>query len=227
MSPRLSFSNDFSQAETIPTPLQFQSCSSNFRDFDFCFHSRETNLEWSSADELFVDGKMLPVEMKKKIDTSQEIIADKDSRHEISKGNKIPSKRNEAISRHFANQEIKKKIAPPFPPLRAFLEATGAEEGYVNEDWISHDKFTETKISCKKKNNSSSSSRWSFGGTNVIVIKGLFDDQFRQFHFHMYTLKMGDYTVLLVAVDDCGLRQSAETQLNLTPSLIAIGFLDE
>lgn len=170
MSPRLSFSNDFSQAETIPTPLQFQSCSSNFRDFDFCFHSRETNLEWSSADELFVDGKMLPVEIKKKIDTSQEIIADKDSRHEISKGNKIPSKRNEAISRHFANQEIKKKIAPPFPPLRAFLEATGAEEGYVNEDWISHDNFTETKISCKKKNNSSSSSRWSFGGTNVSML---------------------------------------------------------
>ncbi|KAF2295324.1 hypothetical protein GH714_032574 [Hevea brasiliensis] len=136
MSPRLSFSIDFCQEETIPTPLQSQSCSSNFNDFDFCFHSNEINLENSSADELFVDGKILPVEIKKKIAASQELHrpiiipspfpplrafvesastkkdADKDSRHEISEGIKSLSKHNEANHKNFINQEIKKKITP-------------------------------------------------------------------------------------------------------------------
>ncbi|KAJ9173054.1 hypothetical protein P3X46_016230 [Hevea brasiliensis] len=136
MSPRLSFSIDFCQEETIPTPLQSQSCSSNFNDFDFCFHSNEINLESSSADELFVDGKILPVEIMKKIAASQELHrpiiipspfpplrafvesastkkdADKDSRHEISEGMKSLSKHNEANHKNFINQEIKKKITP-------------------------------------------------------------------------------------------------------------------
>ncbi|KAI4352211.1 hypothetical protein L6164_006484 [Bauhinia variegata] len=69
MSPRISFSHDFSQLDVIPVEQQsFRSNSSGLNssmDFDFCV--RESfEQESSSADELFSDGRLLPIEMKKK-----------------------------------------------------------------------------------------------------------------------------------------------------------------
>ena len=69
MSPRISFSHDFSQLDVIPVerhPLRSNSSGLNSStDFDFCVHESLEH-ESSSADELFSEGRILPVELKKK-----------------------------------------------------------------------------------------------------------------------------------------------------------------
>ncbi|TKY64795.1 hypothetical protein E2542_SST07646 [Spatholobus suberectus] len=69
VSPRISFSHDFSQSEVIPVEqLPFGSNSSGLNssiDFDFCV-SESFELESSSADELFSHGRILPTEVKRK-----------------------------------------------------------------------------------------------------------------------------------------------------------------
>ncbi|CAN8238543.1 unnamed protein product [Cochlearia groenlandica] len=79
MSPRISFSRDFIQSDSIPIekrPLRpSSSSSSNSKpsslDFDFCIPGGVNSGEsfdqgsWSAA-ELFSDGKILPTEIKKK-----------------------------------------------------------------------------------------------------------------------------------------------------------------
>lgn len=69
VSPRISFSQDFSQTDVIPVEQQpFRSNSSGLNsniDFDFCV-SETLDLDSSSAEELFSDGRILPTEIKKK-----------------------------------------------------------------------------------------------------------------------------------------------------------------
>lgn len=69
MSPRISFSHDFSQQGVIPIekhPLRSNSSNMNSSiDFDFCVNET-SELESSSADELFSHGIILPTELKKK-----------------------------------------------------------------------------------------------------------------------------------------------------------------
>ncbi|XP_058740006.1 uncharacterized protein LOC131612219 [Vicia villosa] len=69
VSPRISFSQDFSQTDAIPVEQHpFRSNSSGLNpsiDFDFCVN-QTLNLESSSAEELFSDGRILPAEIKKK-----------------------------------------------------------------------------------------------------------------------------------------------------------------
>ncbi|XP_061351936.1 uncharacterized protein LOC133296906 [Gastrolobium bilobum] len=68
-SPRISFSHDFSQSDVIPVeqhPLRSNSSGLNSSiDFDFRV-SESFELESSSADELFSDGRILPTEVKRK-----------------------------------------------------------------------------------------------------------------------------------------------------------------
>lgn len=69
MSPRISFSQDFSQTGgVIPVekhPLRSNSSGLNSSiDFDFCVHE-SSHLESSSADELFSHGIILPTQIKK------------------------------------------------------------------------------------------------------------------------------------------------------------------
>lgn len=68
MSPRISFSHDFSQSDFIPVerhPLRSNSSGLNSSiDFDFCVQE-SLELE-SSAEELFSGGRILPTEIKKK-----------------------------------------------------------------------------------------------------------------------------------------------------------------
>ncbi|KAH1215494.1 hypothetical protein GmHk_13G036620 [Glycine max] len=68
MSPRISFSHDFSQSDVIPVekhPLRSNSSGLNSSmDFDFCVHE-SLELESSSADELFSHGVLLPTQIKK------------------------------------------------------------------------------------------------------------------------------------------------------------------
>ncbi|KAK7381072.1 hypothetical protein VNO78_33596 [Psophocarpus tetragonolobus] len=68
MSPRISFSHDFSQSDFIPVekhPLRSNSSGLNSSiDFDFCVHE-SLELESSSADELFSHGVIIPTQIKK------------------------------------------------------------------------------------------------------------------------------------------------------------------
>ncbi|KAL2527919.1 hypothetical protein Fot_20520 [Forsythia ovata] len=68
LSPRISFSNDLSQTDdVIPVEKYIQSNSSSTVDFDFCVFRESFDQESSLADELFFDGKILPVEIKKRL----------------------------------------------------------------------------------------------------------------------------------------------------------------
>ncbi|KAL2504382.1 hypothetical protein Adt_20003 [Abeliophyllum distichum] len=68
LSPRISFSNDLSQKDDlIPVEKYIQSNSSSTADFDFCVFRESFDQESSLADELFLDGKILPVEIKKRL----------------------------------------------------------------------------------------------------------------------------------------------------------------
>ncbi|MCD7457887.1 hypothetical protein HAX54_036524 [Datura stramonium] len=69
-SPRISFSHDISQTDTVPVSSTDSSSSASSLDFDFCVFHQSFALESSSADELFFDGKILPIEMKRKIPPS-------------------------------------------------------------------------------------------------------------------------------------------------------------
>lgn len=72
LSPRISFSHDFIHAEAIPVEQRpnSRSSSSAFNssfDFDFCIREC-SHQESSSADEIFSHGKILPLEIKKKLE---------------------------------------------------------------------------------------------------------------------------------------------------------------
>ncbi|KAK6927941.1 hypothetical protein RJ641_006532 [Dillenia turbinata] len=72
MSPRISFSHDFIDSVSVQQQLQnlqLNPDSSVFEqthDFDFNI-GQSFELESSTADELFLDGKILPTEIKKKV----------------------------------------------------------------------------------------------------------------------------------------------------------------
>ncbi|KAL6587912.1 hypothetical protein OROMI_000890 [Orobanche minor] len=70
MSPRISFSHDLSQSDVVPVEQYIRtnsSSSSSMNDFDFCVFRESFSHESSSADELFFDGKILPIEIKKRL----------------------------------------------------------------------------------------------------------------------------------------------------------------
>lgn len=68
-SPRISFSYDLSQSDTVPVEQLFRSFSSASVDFNFCVQENSDHHHASMADELFSDGKILPTEIKPKTDT--------------------------------------------------------------------------------------------------------------------------------------------------------------
>ncbi|XP_052195365.1 uncharacterized protein LOC127803289 [Diospyros lotus] len=68
VSPRISFSHDLSQSDVVPVEQQLlRSNSSSGIDFDFCTRKSNYDQESSSADELFSDGKILAIQIKKKV----------------------------------------------------------------------------------------------------------------------------------------------------------------
>ncbi|MCD7453012.1 hypothetical protein HAX54_019269 [Datura stramonium] len=72
MSPaRISFSHDVSKTGSVPVEQYIRSTSpSSSIDFDFCVFRESFDLESSSADELFFDGKILPIEIKRRISSA-------------------------------------------------------------------------------------------------------------------------------------------------------------
>ncbi|KAK6152873.1 hypothetical protein DH2020_012512 [Rehmannia glutinosa] len=67
MSPRISFSHDLSQSDVVPVEQYICNGSSPTVDFDFCVFRESFDQQSSSADELFFDGKILPIEIKKRL----------------------------------------------------------------------------------------------------------------------------------------------------------------
>ncbi|KZV31783.1 hypothetical protein F511_00587 [Dorcoceras hygrometricum] len=63
-SPRISFSHDLSP-DNVGVPILRANKSSIDFDFDFCIFNQSFGQESSSADELFSDGKILPIQIKK------------------------------------------------------------------------------------------------------------------------------------------------------------------
>ncbi|KAG6392617.1 hypothetical protein SASPL_146841 [Salvia splendens] len=69
ISPRISFSHDLLN-DAVPIEHYVPSSSSSSIDFDFCVFRESFDHESSSADELFSDGKILPIEIKKRSSSS-------------------------------------------------------------------------------------------------------------------------------------------------------------
>ncbi|KAL0450015.1 UNVERIFIED_CONTAM: hypothetical protein Slati_1557900 [Sesamum latifolium] len=65
VSPRISF--DLSHYDIVPVEQYIRSTSSSTIDFDFCVFRESFDQDSSSADELFFDGKILPIEIKKRL----------------------------------------------------------------------------------------------------------------------------------------------------------------
>ncbi|KAI3699453.1 hypothetical protein L2E82_43781 [Cichorium intybus] len=65
MSPRISFSHDLSQSDTVPVEQLLRSFSSSSSvDFNFCVQQNPNHHHASMADELFSDGKIIPTQIK-------------------------------------------------------------------------------------------------------------------------------------------------------------------
>lgn len=64
ISPRISFSHDLSPNNVVPIEQYLRSNNSSI-DFDFCVFNESFGQYSSSADELFSDGKILPIQIKK------------------------------------------------------------------------------------------------------------------------------------------------------------------
>lgn len=67
ISPRISFSHDLNQSDIVPIEphIPLKSSLIDF-DFDFCVSRRSYDQESSMADELFADGIILPIQIKRK-----------------------------------------------------------------------------------------------------------------------------------------------------------------
>lgn len=71
-SPRISFSHDLPQKDLVPIEQHIGSgLASSSNDFDFCAYRASFDQEYSSADDLFSGGKILPIEIKKRLSPSR------------------------------------------------------------------------------------------------------------------------------------------------------------
>ncbi|OIT35331.1 PREDICTED: uncharacterized protein LOC109243511 [Nicotiana attenuata] len=105
-SPRISFSDDLSQKDSNANSSAEKFpliCSDSNSDFDFCI-TNNTNTETSSADELFLDGLIRPLQLQEKhVTLNQEILKI------ISKTQPLNSSPNQPTPNDSSNQEILKQ----------------------------------------------------------------------------------------------------------------------
>ncbi|XP_051117308.1 uncharacterized protein LOC127242018 [Andrographis paniculata] len=65
---RISFSYDLSQSDdVVPVEEHIRTTSSSAIDFDFCVFRESFDRESSTADELFFNGQILPIEIKRRL----------------------------------------------------------------------------------------------------------------------------------------------------------------
>ncbi|KAL1291858.1 hypothetical protein AAHE18_20G230600 [Arachis hypogaea] len=156
MSPRISFSHDFSQFDVIPVeriqpPLRSNSSRFN-SSIDFDFHIHEENNQTSSADELFSEGRIVPTEIKNTQKDTNAPLKQNGSSHQLQK------KEHSCI--HKASNPVPSCLSN-IEPLTTRTNST--EENVTNNEIIIRNKET------KELNNhnyvdggSNSKSFWSF-----------------------------------------------------------------
>nr|XP_043606691.1 uncharacterized protein LOC122578730 [Erigeron canadensis] len=71
MSPRISFSHDLSQSDTIPVEQLLRTLSSSSSNIDFNFCVQQNIDHHQHADELFSNGKIVPTNVKQQKRASQ------------------------------------------------------------------------------------------------------------------------------------------------------------
>ncbi|KAE9604885.1 hypothetical protein Lalb_Chr10g0091301 [Lupinus albus] len=137
VSPRISFSHDISQSDSMPIEQHHfgssSSCDLNSRiEFDFCV-SESFEIESCSAAELFSDGMILPTEVKKK--------------------KNVPFKKNGDLAPY-----------PPLPPSNAtFKKECHKERKYLNDEHEVCDKKSSSKSFWSFNRSSSSSGGSRYG----------------------------------------------------------------
>lgn len=176
MSPRISFSHDFSQKGPIPIekhPLRSNSSNSNSSiDFDFCVNENSEH-ESSSADELFSHGIILPTQIKKKtknVPLKQTTIQPTKPQHYAlpplyANGSKNSKKMSTKDVKDLSNDEVDEKHGSN-KSFWGFKRSSSCGSGYGRSlcplPLISRSHSTGSS----KKNSSTSRSSYSFGSNN-------------------------------------------------------------
>lgn len=140
VSPRISFSHDFSQSDFIPVeqhPIRSKSSGLNSSiDFDFNV-SESLNLEESSsAAELFSDGRILPAEIKKKqVPLKQSLTTQSSSPNpplnpSYSSSNNESNGKNLRKESKFLNDEVCEKQTSNSKSFWSFKRSSSCGSGY-------------------------------------------------------------------------------------------------
>lgn len=140
VSPRISFSHDFSQSDFIPVeqhPIRSKSSGLNSSiDFDFNV-SESLNLEESSsAAELFSDGRILPAEIKKKqVPLKQGLTTQSSSPNpplnpSYSSSNNESNGKNLRKESKFLNDEVCEKQSSNSKSFWSFKRSSSCGSGY-------------------------------------------------------------------------------------------------
>ncbi|KAF5780330.1 hypothetical protein HanXRQr2_Chr11g0470661 [Helianthus annuus] len=103
-SPRISFSYDLSQEEAVPVERLLRSCSSSNVDFNFFVHENSDLHQVSNADELFLDGKILPTPMRSKTQKNKTSLSL--SQPENEKSRSLAATEDERIKQQNANKSF-------------------------------------------------------------------------------------------------------------------------
>lgn len=115
MSPRISFSHDLKNSEIVPIEpdIPFKSSLLDI-DFDFCVTRRSCDQEPTLADELFADGVILPIQIKKK---------------------NIPTiLKSKSFSPSSSSLSYSSSILPPLPPSSPETEKESCEKQANNHN---------------------------------------------------------------------------------------------
>ncbi|KAK9091331.1 hypothetical protein Sjap_024508 [Stephania japonica] len=116
MSPRISFSHDLCQSDVVRIEHLDQTISP---DFDFCVFE----IESSTADELFSDGKLLPLEIKKQPISSQKPPIAPPNRQ-------IDSKKESLKEMMEKNSKTEEKIGSSSKSFWRFTRSSSCGNGY-------------------------------------------------------------------------------------------------
>ncbi|KAL8515363.1 hypothetical protein ACS0TY_014173 [Phlomoides rotata] len=117
-SPRISFSHDLKELDFVPVESHHSRSDALLLnpsiDFDFCIDRSEI----SSADKLFCNGRILPVEIKKINPPKQIHHTEPRKNNEFGDGNTKKKQLIEFLSTSFDEEELEKPIAKTFWQFR-------------------------------------------------------------------------------------------------------------
>ncbi|KAI3785252.1 hypothetical protein L1987_44368 [Smallanthus sonchifolius] len=145
-SPRISFSYDLSQSDTVPVEQLLRSISSSSVDFNFCVQENSDLHHASMADELFFDGKILPTQVKSKTEAYKRSPATPPPRPKSEKSRSLPSE----------DEELKQQNSKSF---WGFKRSSSCGNGYARSlcpiTLLSRSHSTGSSTSSKRSSSSS------------------------------------------------------------------------